>query len=479
MRRFAIVLLALVLVSCGRADKPLLGAWERSVPAPGGDSDTQVLEFFDGGMALLSATNGELGAAFKATGSTIALKGTLARAWPGKIRYRVTGNSLAIDRTPAGGTPDHSEWARLDKAPLFALKPDHGSLVPVAMPQFLSSITDEVRRYWHDDAVATGFAATRNPAGDYALMVSFYSPGDSAALRATVTRWLIRTTPMRASDSTALPADFKDISALLSKERDRGHKGILVNAALVNTAKRAVWAISVVSGKNGATDFYAANDGSRVKLAQLGIGASNNPSTNNSSSVPNLALMALVPGVAAVMNGAPQSNASGNTVSFSSNRPIESFSEPSFDSESSSDSASSDNNSASNNGYSGEPLPSGETCYYSSYAACNAAANGDTWAADRIENGTATGSEQDWYGGAGTANDENTQQPENDEQPNQEEQPSQEEQQPSYEQPEQSEPSYQSEPEPSYQPEPEPEPSYSPPPEPEPSYEPPPSENSD
>jgi tetratricopeptide (TPR) repeat protein len=37
------------------------------------------------------------------------------------------------------------------------------------------------------------------------------------------------------------------------------------------------------------------------------------------------------------------------------------------------------------------------SCQYSSYAACQAARNGDTWAADRIENGTSSGSEHDWY----------------------------------------------------------------------------------
>jgi tetratricopeptide (TPR) repeat protein len=37
------------------------------------------------------------------------------------------------------------------------------------------------------------------------------------------------------------------------------------------------------------------------------------------------------------------------------------------------------------------------SCQYSSYAACNAARNGDLWAADRIENHTESGSEHDWY----------------------------------------------------------------------------------
>lgn len=42
--------------------------------------------------------------------------------------------------------------------------------------------------------------------------------------------------------------------------------------------------------------------------------------------------------------------------------------------------------------------PSGGGCSYSSYAACNAEKAGDRWAADRIDRGTASGSEKDWYG---------------------------------------------------------------------------------
>jgi TPR repeat protein len=51
--------------------------------------------------------------------------------------------------------------------------------------------------------------------------------------------------------------------------------------------------------------------------------------------------------------------------------------------------ASSSSPSSSSSGYSG--------CAYSSYDACNAAKNGDYWAADRLQRGTASGSEKAWY----------------------------------------------------------------------------------
>ncbi|HEY8257769.1 MAG TPA: tetratricopeptide repeat protein [Gemmatimonadales bacterium] len=41
---------------------------------------------------------------------------------------------------------------------------------------------------------------------------------------------------------------------------------------------------------------------------------------------------------------------------------------------------------------------SGPGCSYSNYAACNAEAAGDRWAAERIEYGRSEPSEQDWYG---------------------------------------------------------------------------------
>ena len=45
----------------------------------------------------------------------------------------------------------------------------------------------------------------------------------------------------------------------------------------------------------------------------------------------------------------------------------------------------------------GGSAPAAATCAYSSYGACNAAAAGDLWGADRIENGSASRSERDWY----------------------------------------------------------------------------------
>jgi hypothetical protein len=39
----------------------------------------------------------------------------------------------------------------------------------------------------------------------------------------------------------------------------------------------------------------------------------------------------------------------------------------------------------------------GGGCAYSSYAACNAAAAGDLWAADRIDQGRSSASEESWY----------------------------------------------------------------------------------
>ena len=197
MRALAFGLLALFLASCGRADKPLIGAWERTITARNGDLDRQVLEFFDGGQVLLQTTYGEVGARFKGTGHAVALKGPLARAWPGKITYKIAGDVLAIDRSNLNAQGDHTEWTRIKKPPLFALKTSHGQVVPTDMPAFLAAITSKIDHYWHADAVATSIAATRRPAGDYAMLVSFYSPSDGKALRATVTRWEITTTPLR------------------------------------------------------------------------------------------------------------------------------------------------------------------------------------------------------------------------------------------------------------------------------------------
>ena len=71
MRKFIAILLVLATAACGRADKPLIGAWERAADAPNSVSPTQVLEFLDSGVVLLHAPQGELGAAFKGTGTSI------------------------------------------------------------------------------------------------------------------------------------------------------------------------------------------------------------------------------------------------------------------------------------------------------------------------------------------------------------------------------------------------------------------------
>ena len=42
--------------------------------------------------------------------------------------------------------------------------------------------------------------------------------------------------------------------------------------------------------------------------------------------------------------------------------------------------------------------PAGGGCSFTSYGACNAEKAGDRWAAERIERGTASGSEKAWYG---------------------------------------------------------------------------------
>ena len=45
-----------------------------------------------------------------------------------------------------------------------------------------------------------------------------------------------------------------------------------------------------------------------------------------------------------------------------------------------------------------QPSQSDSRCAaYSNYAACQAAKNGDLWAADRLQNNEASGAERDWY----------------------------------------------------------------------------------
>jgi hypothetical protein len=45
-----------------------------------------------------------------------------------------------------------------------------------------------------------------------------------------------------------------------------------------------------------------------------------------------------------------------------------------------------------------QPSSSDSRCAnYSDYAACQAAKNGDNWAADRLQNNQASGEERDWY----------------------------------------------------------------------------------
>jgi hypothetical protein len=53
--------------------------------------------------------------------------------------------------------------------------------------------------------------------------------------------------------------------------------------------------------------------------------------------------------------------------------------------------------SSSSSGSSSSPS-SGGGCSFTSYGACNAEKAGDRWAAERIECGTASGSEKAWYG---------------------------------------------------------------------------------
>jgi hypothetical protein len=53
--------------------------------------------------------------------------------------------------------------------------------------------------------------------------------------------------------------------------------------------------------------------------------------------------------------------------------------------------------SSSSSGSSSSPS-SGGGCSFTSYGACNAEKAGDRWTAERIERGTASGSEKAWYG---------------------------------------------------------------------------------
>jgi hypothetical protein len=303
-------------------------------------------------------------------GAHLTVAGSLGMFWRGPIAYTIDRDSLTLDIASLGAL-SRSEWTRVQRDAFFAIERVDADVVPAKLPELLAAATAGAARDWRDDAVPVALGLSRLPSGDFAVTLTFVSPRDDSGLRVIVGRWgfVPAVLPRAAWGEHPLPTEFADAPALRRGLTARGDGDPLLAADLRVWSKGPVWTVTTLgaAGKRTRTDFAAATGEPIVAEAtpmqtmnEAEYIASYNEQWNRAVAGLERRFSSHAGGQGA-WDGGGSWNSSG----------------------SSSDAGSSS---------SGAP-----SCAYASHAACNAAAAGDLWAADRIENGRSDRAETDWY----------------------------------------------------------------------------------
>ena len=303
------------------------------------------------------------------TSARFSVSGPLAAFWRGDIAYAIDGQALTLDM-PSAGALARSDWTRVQRDAFFGIAWADGDVVPTGLPKLLADATAGAARDWRSDAIPVALDLQRLPSGDFAVTLTYVSPADFTALRVIVGRWgfLPSELPRASWGDHALPTEFADAPALRARLTQDGKSDPLLSASLRVWSKGPVWTVTQISatGRQTRTDLAA-------------------------------------PTAAAIAAEAPppQPSMSEEEYIASYNAQWQAISEAFARSRSSSgggsawDSGGGTWDFGSSGGGAAEPASAG--CAYASHAACNAAAAGDLWGADRIENGTASRSEESWY----------------------------------------------------------------------------------
>jgi hypothetical protein len=307
-------------------------------------------------------------AQYDTNGGRLALQGTLGVFWRDPITYNIGGNTLTLD-IPALGALARSEWTRVERDAFFGIAAVEGDTVPAKLPELVAAATAGAARDWRADAIPVALDVQRLPSGDFAATLTYVSPSDLAGLRVLVGRWGFLPTELpRASwGDHALPTEFADAPALRTRLTSDGNRDPLLRASLRVWSKGPVWTVTTLgaAGRQTRTDLVAATAARLVPEAP--------PPTQMDEAEYIASYNAQWD---AISQAFARSRAGGGSGSGGLDW------EPTPGAPASSD---------------GGSAPAAATCAYSSYGACNAAAAGDDWAAKRIEYGSASRSERDWY----------------------------------------------------------------------------------
>jgi hypothetical protein len=329
-----------------------------------------VLEFFADGALILHNVQGGIGAQYSSAGGRLALVGPLAFFWRGDVSYEIDGSTLTLD-IPALGPLARSQWTRIDRDAFFGVERVAGDFVAAGLPQLLADATTGAARDWRPDAIPVALDLQRLPSGDFATTLTFVSPADLTGLRVVVGRWgfLANELPRASWGDHALPAEFADVPLLRTRLTESGNADPLLSASLRVWSKGPVWTVTTLGA------------GSRQTRADLAAATGN-----------RIVAEAPPPTTMSEEEYVAQYNAQWQAISeaFARSRATRGGGGSSWD-----PAAAGWSPGSSDAGGSSEPIGGG--CAYSNYAACNAAAAGDLWAADRLENGTSRPSEQAWY----------------------------------------------------------------------------------
>ena len=379
LRLLALFITSLVVAACG--DEPsvdnvaapagsrpsLTGAWERFIPDRNAPIAYEVVEFFDNGWMILHNAQGGLNARYAIDDDEhFTISGALAAYWSGEVAYEIEGDTLTLEITAAGSRV-RSVWTNIRRDAFFGIDTVVGDVVPTGLPKLLADATAGVARDWRTDAIPVALDLQRLPSGDFAVVLSFVSPSDRAGMRLTVGRWgyFASELPRASWGDHALPTEFADAPALRARLSGDGNGDPILSASLRVWSKGPIWSVTTLSavGRQTRTDLAAPTAAAIAPEA---------PPKRSMSEEEYIASYNAQ--WQAISKAFASKRASGAASAWDSQNPSSEFG---------------------SSGGSAEPAAAG--CAYESHGACNAAAAGDLWGADRIENGTASQSERDWY----------------------------------------------------------------------------------
>jgi hypothetical protein len=163
-------------------------------------------------------------------------------------------------------TPDRRkvDWRRSDLSPLFETTSIMGAEIPENISGLVMAAMQARVLQFQADAMPTAIEVTRDPAGHAEIRMDFYSTGTGNGYRMTVAKYHVTAQPIDGSrmNQRPLPAEFADLSAILSSAAADGVSGAFRRADLRSyDGAGPAWMIRT-EGPRGAT--YSAVTGERI-----------------------------------------------------------------------------------------------------------------------------------------------------------------------------------------------------------------------